>query len=163
VQPQVTVFSQDCRSILDFLLMLGEDESRFPLAGVIPEMKVADLPMSDKTAPPTVSTSRRLPLWPLGAIAVVFLFALFSNRGVLHILKLKKQQADLRQQLEQVEAVNAGLRKEIASLNTDRHHLERLARSQLGMVRDDEVVYQFASKKHPDPSVPSSPVAEASR
>jgi cell division protein FtsB len=126
-------------------------------------MKVADLSMSDKTAPPVVSTSRRLPLWPLGAIAVVFLFALFSNRGVLHIFKLKKQQAELQQQLAQVEGVNAGLRKEIISLNTDRHHLERLARSQLGMVRDDEVVYQFASKKQPAPPASSSPVAAASR
>lgn len=126
-------------------------------------MKVTDLTMSDKTAPPAVSSSRRLPLWPLGAIAVVFLFALFSNRGVLHIFKLKQQQADLQQQLAQVEEVNAGLRKEITSLNTDRHHLERLARSQLGMVRDDEVVYQFATRKQSDSSAASSPAAEASR
>lgn len=126
-------------------------------------MKVTDLTMSDKTAPPAASISRRLPWWPLGAIAVVFLFALFSNRGVLHIFKLKQQQADLQQQLAQVEEVNAGLRKEIASLNTDRHHLERLARSQLGMVRDDEVVYQFATRKQPDSSAASSTAAEASR
>jgi cell division protein FtsB len=126
-------------------------------------MKVADLPMSDKTAPPAGLPSRRFPLWPIGAIAVVFLFALFSNRGVLHILKLKKQQADLQQQLAQVEGVNAGLRKEIAALNTDRHHLERMARSQLGMVRDDEVVYQFASKKPSPPPVASAPAAETSR
>lgn len=138
--------------------MLGEDGARFPLAGVSPEMKVADLLMRDKTAPPSASTTRRFPLWPLGAIAVVFLFALFSNRGVLHIFKLKKQQAELQQQLALVEGVNAGLRKEIVSLNTDRHHLERLARSQLGMVRDDEVVYQFAAKKKPD-----APAAEAPR
>lgn len=141
--------------------MLGEDKPRFPLAGVFPEMKVAALPMNDKTALPAASTSRRLPLWPLGAIAVVLLFALFSNRGVLHIFKLKQQQTALQQQLEEVETVNAGLRKEITSLNTDRHHLERLARSQLGMVRDDEVVYQFANQKQPGSS--SSTAAEVSR
>lgn len=120
---------------------------------------MADLSMNARTAPPTASPSRRFPLWPLGAIAVIFLFALFSNRGVLHIFKLKQQQAELQQQLEQVESVNAGLRKEIASLNTDRHHLERMARSQLGMVRDDEVVYQFASKK----PAAAPPVSEPSR
>ena len=77
--------------------------------------------------------------------------------GILQIFKLKRQQADLEQQLAQVEEVNNGLRKEIASLSADRHHLERMARSQLGMVREDEVVYQFAS--NPRPAAPSPPAA----
>jgi len=65
-------------------------------------------------------------------VVVVLTFALFGDRGILHIFKQKRQQADLQQQLAEVEEVNAGLRKEIASLSADRRHLERLARSQLG-------------------------------
>lgn len=103
--------------------------------------------MSVKSSPPAASSSRRLPWWPLGVVAVIFLFALFGNRGILHIAKLKQQQSDLQQQLVQIDEVNAGLRKEIASLSADRRHLERMARSQLGMVREDEVVYQFSSRK----------------
>ncbi len=99
-----------------------------------------------------------MPWWPLGVAAVIFLFALFSNRGILHIIKLKQQRTALQQQLGEVEEVNGGLRKEIASLSSDRHHLERMARSQLGMVRDDEVVYQFASKQSPAPAAaPAAP------
>lgn len=133
------------------------------LTGFFPEVKAADLPMSDKTPQSAVSPARRIPWWPFGVVAVVFVFALFGDRGILHIFKLKSQQADLQQQLTQIEEVNAGLRKEIASLSTDRRHLERMARSQLGMVRDDEVVYQFASKNHTvSPSLPTAS-AEASR
>jgi len=124
---------------------------------------VADFPMSDKTTQPDGSPARRVPWWPLGVVAVVFVFALFGDRGIFHIFKLKSQQADLQQQLAQIEEVNTGLRKEIASLSSDRRHLERMARSQLGMVREDEVVYQFASKKHTvSPSLPAAS-DEASR
>ncbi|MCM2265557.1 MAG: septum formation initiator family protein [Desulfuromonadales bacterium] len=119
--------------------------------------------MSDKTTQSNASPARRIPWWPFGVVAVVFVFALFGDRGIFHIFKLKSQQSDLQLQLAKIEEVNAGLRKEIASLSTDRRHLERMARSQLGMVRDDEVVYQFASKKHTvPPSLPAAS-AEASR
>lgn len=127
------------------------------LAGQFPEVKAADLPMSDKTRQPADPTARRIPWWPFGVVAVMFVFALFGDRGILHIFKLKRHQSDLQQQLAQVEEVNAGLRKEIASLSADRRHLERLARSQLGMVREDEVVYQFASK--PRSTSPAPPAA----
>lgn len=127
------------------------------LAGFSPEVKAADLPMSDRTPQPAVSASRRVPWWSVGVIVVMCAFALFGDRGILHIFKLKHQQDNLQQQLAQVDEVNAGLRKEIASLSADRHHLERLARSQLGMVRDDEVVYQFASKKPAAPAATADP------
>jgi cell division protein FtsB len=105
--------------------------------------------MSDRTTQPADAISRRIPWWSLGIVVVVLTFALFGERGILHLFKQKRQQADLQQQLAEVEEVNAGLRKEIASLSADRRHLERLARSQLGMVREDEVVYQFANKDRP--------------
>ncbi|TLM66079.1 MAG: septum formation initiator family protein [Deltaproteobacteria bacterium] len=138
--------------------MLGEYGGQCPWPGSSPGMKATDLPMSEKNPPATGSSPRRMPWWPLGVAAVIFLFALFSNRGILHIIKLKQQRTALQQQLGEVEEVNGGLRKEIASLSSDRHHLERMARSQLGMVRDDEVVYQFASKQSPAPAAaPAAP------
>lgn len=119
--------------------------------------------MSDKTRQPADPTARRIPWWPCGVVAVMFVFALFGDRGILHIFKLKRQQGDLQQQLAHVEVVNTGLRKEITSLSADRRHLERLARSQLGMVREDEVVYQFASKTRPAPPVPPATTPTSSR
>ena len=107
--------------------------------------------------------ARRIPWWPLGVVVVVFVFALCGDRGILHLFKLKRQQAELQQQLAQVEAVNDGLRKEITSLSADRRHLERMARSQLGMVRDDEVVYQFSSKARPTAAVPPAATVGSSR
>ena len=119
--------------------------------------------MRTRTTSSADTTARRIPWWPLGIVAVVLVFALFGDRGILHIFKLKRHQAELQQQLAQVEEVNAGLRKEIASLSSDRRHLERMARSQLGMVREDEVVYQFASKTRTAPPSPPATPAVPSR
>jgi cell division protein FtsB len=118
----------------------------FHRPGTCPGPRAVNLPMSDQTPQPADTNSRRIPWWSFGIVVVVLTFALFGDRGILHLFKQKRQQADLQQQLAEVEEVNAGLRQEIASLSADRRHLERLARSQLGMVREDEVVYQFASK-----------------
>jgi cell division protein FtsB len=99
----------------------------------------------------------------LGVVAVVLTFALFGDRGFLSLFKLKRQQAELQQQLSQIEMVNGGLRQQIAALSSDRQHLERLARAQLGMVREDEIVYQFAGNGSSRAPAPAATVAVTPR
>ncbi len=88
----------------------------------------------------------RMKFWSLGLVALVLGLAFFGDRGVLHFIKLSNQKAMIAAELEQVEKQNSGLRQEIAMLRGDRHYIERLARTELGMVRDDELVFQFAEK-----------------
>ena len=123
-------------------------ERNFAIRGVCPGARTPDPTMADMTSKPAETGSGRNFPWGLvGIIVIMLAFAMFGNRGIIHIFKLKRQQAALEEQLAQVEVVNDGLRKEISSLNSDRHHLERMARSQLGMVREDEVVYQFSDRQ----------------
>lgn len=118
--------------------------------------------MSDKPTVTADNEPRRMRWWPLAVVAFIFVFALFGDRGILHLFRLKQQEAMLQEQLSQVETVNNGLRQEIASLSADRRHLERLAREQLGMVRQDELVFQFASKDRPvAPTLSTAPPATA--
>ena len=88
----------------------------------------------------------RFNLWPLALIAVILGFAFFGDRGILHMLKLSNQKAALEQKLSDVRMQNEKLRVEISSLKNDRRYIERIARTELGMVRDDELVFQFADK-----------------
>lgn len=98
----------------------------------------------------SVSTPRssrgRLNLWPLALIALVFGCALLGDRGIVHMWQLSAQKAELVQELEALEAMNDGLRREISALRSDRHYIERVARTELGMVRDDELVFQFSDR-----------------
>lgn len=109
------------------------------------------------------SSPRRIPWWPLGIVVFMLTFALFGDRGLVYLSRQKGHQAELEKQLAEVEEVNAGLRREISSLTADRRHLERLARSQLGLVREDEVVYQFSAPTRAPLSVPATHPAAASR
>jgi len=89
----------------------------------------------------------RLNLWPLALVALILGFALFGDRGILHMLKLSGQKTVLSQKLADFETQNEELRVEIAALRGDRRYIERIARTELGMVRDDELVFQFTDLK----------------
>jgi cell division protein FtsB len=89
----------------------------------------------------------RLNLWPLALVALILGFAFFGDRGILHMLNLSSQKAILSQELAKFETQNERLRIEITALRSDRRHIERIARTELGMVRDDELVFQFAERK----------------
>lgn len=119
--------------------------------------------MNDTRTSAAESSPRRIPWWPVGIVVFMLTFTLLGDRGLLYLSRQKQQQAELEKQLAEVEEVNAGLRREISSLTADRRHLERLARSQLGMVREDEVVYQFSAPTRAPVSTPAAPPAAASR
>jgi cell division protein FtsB len=89
----------------------------------------------------------RLNFWPLALVVLILGFALFGDRGILYMLKLSGQKADLVQQISDIEAGNQALHVEIDSLRGDRRYIERVARTELGMVRDDELVFQFSDRK----------------
>jgi cell division protein FtsB len=88
---------------------------------------------------------RRLPIVSVLLALLLLGFALFGDRGILRALQAGRQKAALQEEVRQLEAANAELRQEIESLRNDRRYLEAIARRELGMVKDDELVYQFRS------------------
>lgn len=92
------------------------------------------------------SDQGRMPLWPFALIALLLGVALFGDRGVVHMLRLNSQKADLLAEVAAVEQQTTVLRDEIQALHSDRRTIERIARTELGMVREDELVFQFASQ-----------------
>ena len=92
------------------------------------------------TVPPR---TRKFPLLPILLIALLLGFAVFGDRGLLRALQFSRQKAALEAQVQQLEAENTSLRQEIEALRSDRRTLEGIARRELGMVKEDELVYQF--------------------
>lgn len=77
------------------------------------------------------------------AIAAVAWSVLFGADGISRLLDLQDKRQDLGAATVQRMQENAALRDQIAKLREDSLHLEALARRQLGLVREDEVVYRF--------------------
>jgi cell division protein FtsB len=87
------------------------------------------------------------------AIILLFLLALavFGDKGLVKAWHAKQQKDELVQEVRQLEETNRALRLEIEALRSNRKHLEGIARRELGMVRDDEIIYQFPTKRPGNP------------
>jgi cell division protein FtsB len=83
----------------------------------------------------------------VGKILLLFLiFAgfviLFGNRGILDNYRLNQKLSDLKKSNEEIIVRNDALKKEILLLRSDLRYIERVARDELGMVRQNDKVYR---------------------
>ncbi|HNU85128.1 MAG: septum formation initiator family protein [Pseudomonadota bacterium] len=101
-------------------------------------------------------------------ILFVGFFIVFGNRGLLDNQRLKDKLADLRAENARLEAVNNGLKREAVLVREESRYIESVARQELGMVKQGDLVYRFmepAGKKDepsPDGDKPSSKAGNGS-
>lgn len=96
--------------------------------------------------PSPSTSSRKVPFWPFLLVALLFGLAVFGDKGVLRALQLDRQREELQVELRRLEEANALLRQEIEALRSDRRYIEEIARRELGMVKADELVFQFSAQ-----------------
>ena len=89
---------------------------------------------------------KRMYLIPAGFILFILFFTVFGDRGLLRIYHLSKDRQDLQRKSEELKAQNDQLKREIEALKGDRRYLESIARREFGLVRPNEVVYQFSPR-----------------
>ena len=83
----------------------------------------------------------------LAAVLVILIAAIqtplwFGKGGWLRVWELDGQLAQVRKSNEALRARNAALDAEVRDLKTGYDAIEERARSELGMIRQDEVFYQ---------------------
>ncbi len=88
---------------------------------------------------------RRLYLIPAAVILFILFFTIFGERGLLRIYELNREKSELSVRGEALIQENERLKREIEALKTDRRYLESIARKDFGLVRPNEIVYQFPS------------------
>ncbi|MBE0502792.1 MAG: septum formation initiator family protein [Desulfuromonadales bacterium] len=79
----------------------------------------------------------------------LLLTILFGGHGLMRWLQYDQDKKALRAELEKIEEQNAQTRREIDSLMHNRKYIESLARRDLGMVKADEIIYQFPNSEKP--------------
>ena len=93
----------------------------------------------------------RSPRWVLRLLAAAALAAgigylplrVIGGGGIQRARLLTADLARLRQKVEAQRQENARLREEAAGLREDPRAIERVARDELGWVREGEIVFQF--------------------
>lgn len=71
---------------------------------------------------------------------------LWGPGGVVEYGELKRQYSDLRQHIEDLDARNLALSRDIRLLQSDNLYMEKMVRQKLRYLRDNEVVYLFPAQ-----------------
>jgi cell division protein FtsB len=82
-------------------------------------------------------------------IIITILSLIYSIRGkygILKIIELKHEIADIKNDTEKINKENEYFQMRIEALKTDRKTVESVAREELGMVREDEVLLLFKNR-----------------
>jgi len=90
-----------------------------------------------------IRITRRTYLIPAGCLAFILFFTVFGERGLLRIYEMRQEKKRIDDKVSELKTENDKLRTEIAALHNDRYHLERIARKDLGLVKPNEIIYQF--------------------
>ena len=84
----------------------------------------------------------RLLRYALALITIVLVVdALVGDKGLLDMMRARRQYRRLADEISQKRAENARLRDEIRRLLDDPAHIEAVAREDLGLMRDGEVLF----------------------
>ena len=106
---------------------------------------------------------KRMFLIPAGGILFILFFTVFGERGLLRIHHLKKEKQEVQRRFEELKAENEKLKREIEALKTDRRFLESIARKDFGLVRRNEIIYQFPAAEKPVTQGPAPAAAGKKR
>lgn len=90
---------------------------------------------------------KRMYFIPAGCIAFILFFTIFGDKGLLRIYELRQDKAHIDARLVETRSENEKLKREIVALKSDRRYLESLARKDVGLVRSNEIIYQFPQDK----------------
>jgi cell division protein FtsB len=67
----------------------------------------------------------------------------FGERGFIHLYRMEKDRQAHNERILTLEKENQALLEEINRLRTDKDYLESVARTELGLVKDNEIHYRF--------------------
>jgi len=101
--------------------------------------------------------STRFYVIPAVVILFILFFTVFGERGVLRIYRMAQEKEEIQKKAAQINKENEQLKREIEALKSDRRYLESIARKEFGLVRPNEIIYQFPSKVAPVQKTPVTP------
>lgn len=79
----------------------------------------------------------------IGLILLVWYFALFGEKGVIKIIQLKRERDRIIADVNRMQEENKRLQEEIRRLREDSRYLESVARRDLGLIKENEILFIF--------------------
>ena len=76
-------------------------------------------------------------------ILIFWFFTFFGDKGILHLIRLQKELVKIKEANMKMEEENRRLREEVRRLQHEKRYIEEIARKELGLVKEGEIIYQF--------------------
>ncbi len=93
------------------------------------------------------SDRKKVLLYSVLIVTVVGAWSIFGPYGALKYYGVANKLDEILAQNEQLRESNTALRQEINKLKKDPVYLEEVARRQFGLIKKNEVIYEFPEKK----------------
>jgi cell division protein FtsB len=103
-----------------------------------------------KTYKPSLSPLQQKRMFQFSLLLVVLLLAFIffaPGKGLLFLRQQKMQVEALHAEKQELVEKNNALREEINRVKTDVNYLEEVARGQHGLLKKDEMVFDFSPKE----------------
>jgi cell division protein FtsB len=71
----------------------------------------------------------------------------FGERGFIHLYRMDLERQAYMERINKLERENRELLDEIQRLRSDREYVESIGRGDLGLIKEDEIMYRFETKK----------------
>ena len=80
-------------------------------------------------------------------LTVIIVLSTLGQKGYVQMSQLKNELLELEKANQKLLQENSSLRKEIDLLNNDLRYIESLARKDLGLIKEDELIYHMQKKQ----------------
>lgn len=90
---------------------------------------------------------RGLVILLVGLIILIWYFTIFGEKGVIKIIELRRERDRLLADISRIEQDNERLAQEIKRLREDADYLESVARRDLGLIRENELLFIFEQQE----------------
>jgi len=77
-------------------------------------------------------------------VALILAVGYMFISEISQLSTLRKENERIRIKVDQLKVANKELRKKIEAIKNDERYIEKLAREELGMIKEGEKVYRFA-------------------
>ncbi|MBU0730757.1 MAG: septum formation initiator family protein [Proteobacteria bacterium] len=95
----------------------------------------------------TKTEKKRLLLLSTVALIIVALFVIFSPFGILRYTRLQNDLQNITVDNSRLQNEIKGLQEEINRLTNDPSYIEKVAREQYGLIKENEILFDFKKQK----------------
>lgn len=79
-------------------------------------------------------------------LALMGLWLLLSPYGLWQYTKISREMSQLQEENAHLEATNQDLRQKIERLKNDPEYLEEVARREYGLIKENELIFDFSGR-----------------